>query len=48
VATTFGTTSAGISGLTASGTYSFTVKALDAANNVSSASAPLSVTLAVQ
>jgi len=37
-------TSAAITGLTASTTYSFTVKAKDAAGNVSGASAPLSVT----
>jgi chitodextrinase len=44
VATTIGTTSAAISGLTPGATYSFTVKAFDAANNVSAASAALSVT----
>jgi chitodextrinase len=43
-ATTFGTTSAAISGLTPATSYAFTVKALDAANNVSAASAAVSVT----
>jgi chitinase len=48
VATSFGSTSATVSGLTASTTYSFTVKALDAASNVSSASTALSVKTAAQ
>ena len=48
VATTFGSTSATISGLIANTTYSFTIQALDAASNVSSASTALSVRTAAQ
>jgi hypothetical protein len=44
VATVFGTTLASVTGLVPSTTYSFTVKALDAAGNASAASAPVSVT----
>jgi chitinase len=44
VATTFGTTSAAISNLTANTTYGFTVKAFDAASNGSLPSTALSVT----
>ncbi|EFM12506.1 glycoside hydrolase family 18 [Paenibacillus curdlanolyticus YK9] len=43
LATTVGGASATISGLTADTTYTFTVKAKDAAGNVSAASAPLTV-----